>query len=301
MHELLSIAPHVAAALRERKPVVALESTIISHGLPRPRNFEVAMAAEDAIRTEGAVPATLLIRDGKAIVGASEAEIRELAHRNDVTKTSRRDVGFVLASKRWGGTTVSATMQIAHAAGIRVFATGGIGGAHRGDPWDISADLTELARTPVAVICAGAKSILDLPRTLEILETYGVPVIGVGTDTFPAFYVRSSGLPVNARIDDPADIAAALDAHWAMGGAGAVIALPLPETSALPADEIERAIVEAERDAANANIRGKELTPFLLAKLAAATSGRSLIANRDLLLANARLAARIAERVRNAL
>ena len=294
MDEFLSIAPHVAAALRERQPVVALESTIISHGLPAPQNFDTAMAAEAVIRDEGAIPATILLRDGRAIVGASEAEIRELATRNEVTKTSRRDVGYVLATKRWGGTTVSATMQIAHAAGIRIFATGGIGGAHRGDPWDISADLTELARTPVAVVCAGAKSILDLPRTLEILETHGVPVIGVGIDTFPAFYVRSSGLPVSARIDEPADIAATLRAHWAMGGAGAVVALPLPESTALSADEIERAIAVAEQEATRAGIRGKELTPFLLAQLAAATSGRSLIANRELLLANARLAAQIA-------
>ncbi|MBX9680777.1 MAG: pseudouridine-5'-phosphate glycosidase [Gemmataceae bacterium] len=294
MDELLSIAPLVAAALRERRPVVALESTIISHGLPAPQNFETAIAAEVVIRSEGAMPATILLRDGRAIVGASEAEVRELATLEDVTKTSRRDVGYVLATKRWGGTTVSATMQIAHAAGIRVFATGGIGGAHRGDPWDISADLTELARTPVAVVCAGAKSILDLPRTLEILETHGVPVIGVGINTFPAFYVRSSGLPVSARIDDPADIAATLRAHWAVGGAGAVIALPLPESSALPADEIEQAIAAAEQEATRARVRGKELTPFLLAKLAASTSGRSLIANRELLLANARLAAQIA-------
>jgi pseudouridine-5'-phosphate glycosidase len=294
MNAMLAVQPHVVAALRERQAVVALESTIVSHGLPWPQNFEAAMAAEQAIRDENAVPATILLRDGKAVVGASEGEIRELATRGDVIKASRRDLGHAIALRRWGGTTVSATMQIAHAAGIRVFATGGIGGAHRGNAWDISADLTELARTPIAVVCAGAKSILDLPRTLEILETHGVPVIGVGTDTFPAFYVRSSGLPVSARIDEPADIAAMLHAHWAMGGAGAVIALPLPEASSLPADEIERAIVEAEREAATANIRGKELTPYLLAKLAATTSGRSLLANRELLVANARLAARIA-------
>src|SRR5205085_1295192 len=195
--------PEVAAALREGRPVVALESTLIAHGLPWPLNLETAREAEAAVRAEGAVPATIAVWQGRPTVGLDAGRLEELARRRDVLKASRRDLAAAVAQGRTAATTVSATMFLAHRAGVRVFATGGIGGAHRGDAWDVSADLTELGRTPVAVVCAGAKSILDLPRTLEILETEAVPVVGYGTDQFPAFYVHSSGEPVSARVESP--------------------------------------------------------------------------------------------------
>src|SRR5689334_18902286 len=226
---LLDVRPEVATALREGRPVVALESTLIAHGLPRPRNLDTARQAESVVRQEGVVPATIAVLRGIPTIGLSDAELCELADADGVLKASSRDLGMVVAQKRTAATTVAATMLLAHRAGIRVFATGGIGGVHRGaeQTGDVSADLTELARTPVAVVCAGAKSILDLPRTLAMLETLAVPVVGYGTDEFPAFYVRSSGLPLSARVDSPGEAAALLSAHWALGGAGVVLTQPL--------------------------------------------------------------------------
>ncbi|HKI38315.1 MAG TPA: pseudouridine-5'-phosphate glycosidase [Gemmataceae bacterium] len=293
--ELLDVRPEVAAALRDSRPVVALESTLIAHGLPRPLNLETARLAEDVVRQEGGVPATIAVLRGVPTIGLGAAELQELAEADGVLKASTRDLATAVAKKRTAATTVAATMWLAHRAGIKVFATGGIGGVHRGaaETGDVSADLTELARTPVAVVCAGAKSILDLPRTLEMLETLSVPVVGYETDEFPAFYVRSSGLPLPARVDSPDEAAALLSAHWALGRAGVVLARPL-DTLALGWEEFEAALAEAERQAARQGVRGPALTPFLLARLAEITGGRTLRANQALIVANARLAAQVA-------
>lgn len=292
----LTIAPEVAEALHAGRPVVALESTVIAHGLPRPTNLEVARRCEAVIREEGAVPATVGIISGEVVVGLNDDQIRTLALAEGVRKVSRRDFGIAIARREHGATTVSGTMIAAHLAGIRVFATGGIGGVHRGDADDVSADLPELASTPVAVVCAGAKSILDLPRTLEYLETAGVPVLGYQTDTFPAFYAVSSGLPVDARVETPEEAAAMISARWALGLEGGVlVAVPPPADLALPSDEMEAAIAEALRAAEEAGVRGKALTPFLLARVGEATAGRSLTVNIALLEQNARVAAHLAE------
>lgn len=294
---LLDVRPPVADALLARRPVVALESTLIAHGLPWPANVETARAAEDAVRAEGAVPATIAVLAGRPTIGLWPDEIEHLARAAGVRKASRRDLGAAVAQKATAATTVSATMALAHLAGVRVFATGGIGGVHPlrpGAPPDVSADLIELGRTPVAVVCAGAKSILDLPATLEVLETLGAPVVGYGTDEFPAFYLRSSSRPVAARVDSPAEAAALLRAHWALGGAGVVLALPLPAGRALEPEEWVGALAVAEESAEAADVRGPALTPFLLAQLAELTEGRTLLANRELIVANARLAAAVA-------
>jgi pseudouridine-5'-phosphate glycosidase len=292
----LDVRPDVASALREGRPVVALESTLIAHGLPRPLNLEVARRVEDMVRQEGAVPATIAVLRGVPTVGVSDRELEELALAEGVLKASSRDLAVATAQKRTAATTVAATMRLAHRAGIRVFATGGIGGVHRGaaETWDVSADLAEMARTPVAVVCAGAKSILDLPRTLEVLETLAVPVIGYGTEDFPAFYVRSSGLALGARVDSPSEAARFLVDHWSLGGAGLVLATPLDAAAALDRDDFEAALAEADRQAAAQGVRGPALTPFLLARLAEITGGRTLKANQALVLANARLAAQVA-------
>jgi pseudouridine-5'-phosphate glycosidase len=292
----LQMHPEVAAALEAARPVVALESTLITHGLPWPHNLETAHAAEAAVRSEGAVPATIAVLQGTLRVGLDSAELEALAKSKDVLKASRRDLAIAVAGGRTAATTVAATMFLSHRAGIRLFATGGIGGAHRdsGQSWDISADLGELARTPVAVVCAGAKSILDIPRTLEILETNGVPVAGYGTDDFPAFYVRSSGQRVNARVDTPEHAAALLGAHWELDGAGVVLAQPIAPEAALEAPEFEEALQRAEKMAADAKVRGAAVTPFLLARLAEITEGKTLRANQALVIANARLAAQVA-------
>ncbi|MGK9167069.1 pseudouridine-5'-phosphate glycosidase [Inquilinus limosus] len=298
MNRFLAIAPEVSAALAAGRPVVALESTIISHGMPYPQNLEMARRVEAIIREEGAVPATIAVADGRIHVGLDDVLLRRLTTAKDVAKLSRRDMGAILASDGLGATTVAATMIGAHLAGIRVFATGGIGGVHRGaeTSFDISADLEELARTPVAVVCAGAKSILDLPKTLEYLETRGVPVIGYGTDTLPAFFCRSSGLPLALRRDTPEEVAAVLAAQAALGlPAGAVIANPIPEARALPEAEIDAAIAGALADAEREGIAGKAVTPYLLARIVALTEGRSLTANIALVEHNARVAARIAK------
>lgn len=305
----LNVAAEVTAALAAGQPVVALESTLIAHGLPWPANLETAWEAEAAVRAGGAVPATIAVWHGVPTVGLSAQQIEELARAGGVLKASRRDLGAAVALKQLAATTVSATMALAHAAGVRVFATGGIGGVHRqpgtlcatphGATWDVSADLTELSRTPVLVVCAGAKSILDLPRTLEVLETLGVPVLGYQTDEFPAFYLRAvrPALPVSARVKSAAQAAAVFAAHTRMGGGGAVLAQPCPEDAAVPVEIFDAALGEAERAAMAAGVRGPKLTPFLLARLAELTGGRALIANRALIVNNARLAAEVATEV----
>jgi pseudouridine-5'-phosphate glycosidase len=291
----LSVSPDVAAALRERRPVVALESSLIAHGLPPPQNLQAARLVEQVIREEGAMPVTIAVIQGEPTVGLRDDLLEQLAQpKVPVLKLSRRDLPVAMAQRKTGATTVAATMHLAHCAGIRVFATGGIGGVHRGDPSDVSADLIELSRTPLAVVCAGAKTILDVRRTLEMLETLGVPVIGYGTDEFAGFSVRSSGEPVSASVDTVAEAAALLAAHWQLGGAGAVVAQPLPAEQALSAAEFEAALQIAEERAAAQKVRGPKLTPFLLAQLADLTKGKTLAANVALVEANARLAAQIA-------
>lgn len=294
--DYLTIAPHVSEALDAGQPVVALESTVISHGLPRPHNLETARQMETAIREAGAVPATVGLIHGQIVVGCNDDQLRTLALAEDVRKVSRRDFPIAIARREHGATTVAGTMIAAYLAGIHVFATGGIGGVHRGDADDVSADLPELAMTSVAVVCAGAKSILDLPRTLEYLETAGVPVLGYGTDTFPAFYAASSGLPVDARVDGPAGAAAIIRAKWEMGLQGAVlVTVPPPAHVALLAGDVDEAVEAALRDAAASGITGKALTPYLLGRVSELTAGRSLETNIALLVQNARIAAEIAQ------
>lgn len=299
--EFFDLDPEIRSALLNGKPVVALESTVITHGLPRPMNLQTAQGMETAVRQAGAIPATIALLDGKIHIGLPLAKLERLAAATDAVKVSRRDLGAALARRAVGGTTVSATMVAAHMAGIRVFATGGIGGVHRGDRGDVSADLPELARTPVAVVCAGAKSILDLPRTIEWLETAGVPVIGWGTDDFPAFFSRSSGLPVRLRVDDPSEIAATLKAQWGIGlSTGALVTVPIPEQDALAPEIVESALERAEAEADSAAVFGAERTPFLLSRLVELTGGASLQANIALLLNNARHAALLAQALASA-
>ena len=291
----LTLSLEVAEAIEAGRPVVALESTLIAHGLPWPANLETARGAEAAVRAVGAIPATIAVWFGAPTVGLSALQLEELARSSVVLKASRRDLGAAVGSKRLAATTVSATMALAHAAGIRVFATGGIGGVHRGEDLDISADLGELARTPVLVVCAGAKSILDVPRTLEVLETLAVPVLGYRTDAFPEFYVHSARrLPVSSRVETPNEAAGAFAAHVRMGGRGAILAQPCPEDVTIPETEFLEAFERAEREARKQEIRGAKLTPFLLARIAALTGGRTLAANRVLVANNARLAAEVA-------
>ena len=298
LDNFLDIAPDVAEALHNAQPVVALESTIISHGMPYPRNVETALAVEQAVRDHGATPATIALLGGKLKAGLTEDEIAGLGKRgDDVIKTSRRDLAFVVSAKATGATTVAATMIIAAMAGIRVFATGGIGGVHRGaeESLDISADLEELARTDVAVVCAGIKSVLDIGRSLEYLETRGVPVVGYQTNELPAFYTRSSGHAVDHRADSAAEIAKLIRTKSDINlKGGLVIANPIPEEHALHNEEIDAVIDSAIEEMNRQGITGKDTTPFLLAKIASETGGRSLNANIELVLNNARLAADIA-------
>jgi len=292
----LAVSPEVAAALAGRRPVVALESTIVAHGMPWPRNFETAQALEGELRGQGVVPATIAVLDGKLCVGLDAAGLERLATDKAIGKASRRDLAGLVARRESGATTVSATMLIAAMAGIPVFATGGIGGVHRGveSTMDVSADLYELARTPVAVVCAGAKSILDIPKTLELLESLGVPVIGYRTAEFPAFYARSSGRPVDRRCETPEEIARLLAAQLRLKLGGMLIANPIPAEHALDAAEMERVIAEATRAAAAEGIGGHALTPYLLARRNAATGGASLAANVMLARNNANLAGAVA-------
>ncbi len=294
--DALAVSAEVASALAARMPVVALESTIVAHGMPYPRNLETARTLETDLRALGAVPATIAVLDGKLRVGLDAADLERLATDTSVAKASRRDLASLVAARASGATTVAATMAIAAMAGIRVFATGGIGGVHRGveATMDISADLYELARTPVAVVCAGAKSILDIPRTLELLESLGVPVLGYRTDEFPAFYASTSGRRVDRRCDTPDAVAAILAAQAGLGFGGVLVANPIPPEHALDAQEMERTIAAAVGEADAAGIGGHALTPFLLRRLNEATGGRSLDANVALVRANVRLAGEIA-------
>lgn len=292
----MKILPEVQAALDADRAVVALESTLITHGLPQPVNLEVARKLEYIVHEVGASAATIAIIEGEIHVGLDGDSLEYLAHATDVSKVSRRDLPIVTTQAKDGSTTVAATMWIAAKAGIRVFATGGIGGVHRGHPFDVSADLPELAQTQVAVVCAGAKAILDLPLTLEWLETHGVPVLGYQCDEFPAFYSRSSGLPVDARVDTAAQAAAIIATKWKMGLEGGVlVAVPVPAEHALDAEASEAAIEEALRVAEERGIRGKVLTPFLLERINEVTAGESQRANVALLENNARVATEIAK------
>ncbi len=291
----LHISNEVHAALTDQQPIVALESTVISHGLAYPTNVEAALHCEAAVRAAGVVPATLGIINGDIRVGLDKDAIELLATSKDVAKVSRRDLGLVTALKQHGGTTVATTLMIAAWAGIRVFSTGGFGGVHRGDALDISADLPELSRQSMVLVCAGAKSILDVPRTLEYLETHGVPVVGYQTNTFPAFYSRTSPYRVTQRIDDVQQIAVVAKAHAALNLGSVVVAVPLPEDVALPADEMERAVENALSAANEQGIVGKDITPFMLAYISDLTAGRSITANVALLEQNAHIAAQIAK------
>ncbi len=298
MNKYLDISPEVQQALAEGRPVVALESTIISHGMPYPKNVETAMLVEQTIRDNGAVPATIAILGGRLKAGLSPEEIEYLGKSGRaVAKVSRRDLPVIVARGADGATTVTTTMMIAHMAGISVFATGGIGGVHRGaeTTMDISADLEELAQTPVMVVCAGAKAILDLGLTLEYLETKGVPVIGYGTDELPAFYTRESGLGVDARVDTPEELAAMFTAQRGMGlKTGMLVTNPIPAEYAMDKATIDAAIDQAMRELREQGVHGKETTPFLLARVVELTGGDSLESNIQLVLNNARLASKTA-------
>ena len=297
-HPYLDIHPDVAQAIAEQRPVVALESTIISHGMPYPQNVATALQVEAEVRAHGAVPATIAIIKGRLKAGLTAAEIETLGQTGrSVVKVSRRDMPFIVAAGATGATTVAATMIIAAMAGIRVFATGGIGGVHRGaqQSFDVSADLQELAQTPVAVVCAGAKSILDLGLTLEYLETHGVPVIGYQTPWLPAFFTRDSAFKVDYQLDSAQAIAQVMHAKWAMNlHGGLVVANPIPEAFAMPRAAIDAAVEQALQEAQQQHISGKESTPFLLARVCELTGGDSLASNIQLVLNNARLAAAIA-------
>ncbi|MFW5642176.1 MAG: pseudouridine-5'-phosphate glycosidase [Roseicyclus sp.] len=295
--ELLDYSAEVAAARAEGRAVVALESTIITHGMPWPGNLETARAVEAAVRDEGAVPATVAVMGGRIRVGLSEEDLAALARARDVAKLSRADLAVCLARGDLGATTVAATMIAARLAGISVFATGGIGGVHRGaeESFDISADLRELAQTPVSVVAAGAKAILDLPKTLEVLETLGVPVIAVGQDAFPAFWSRDSGLAAPLRMDSAAEIARAHRMRAALGlPGGQLVANPIPPEAEIPSEVLEPLVARAQDAAEAEGIRGKAVTPYLLQRLFEMTEGRTLEANIALVLNNARFAARIA-------
>jgi pseudouridine-5'-phosphate glycosidase len=291
------LATEVADALRSNIPVVALESTLITHGLPWPANAETALAMEQAVREAGAVPATIAVLGGTITVGVSTKAIERLASRpfGSVRKCSRRDLPIAVARREDASTTVAGTMIVAHQAGIRVFGTGGIGGVHRGAPFDVSADLIELGRTPIAVVCAGAKAILDVPATLEVLETHGVPIVGLGTDTLPGFYARSCGLPIDARVDTPAEAAAIVEAAHRLGAQHAVlIVVPVPEEAAFSNADAETAILRATTDAEVRGIKGKAVTPFMLQRVAELTGGATRAANIALLVNSARHAGLIA-------
>jgi len=296
---LLDVRPEVVDALRVRRPVVALESTLIAHGLPWPLNLETARAAETEVRRQGAIPATIAVLGGTPTVGVSNDELELLAHGEGVRKAGRRDIAPAITARATAATTVSGTLGLAYLAGIRVLATGGIGGVHphsgpEWEPADISSDILELSRVPVGVVCAGAKSILDLRATLEALETHSVPVVGYGTDNFPAFYLRGSGWQVSARVESAEEAALLFNAHWQLGGAGVVLARPVDDEVALDPDDFDAALSKAKTQAARGAIRGPALTPYLLARVAEHTSGRSLQANHALVIANAGLAARVA-------
>lgn len=294
---MFSLSPVIAQTLQQRRAVVALESTVIAHGLPFPHNLETARACETAVRESGAEPATIGIIAGQPVIGLTEDQVQKLASHGSVAKVNFSNLGACLAQNRWGATTVASTLHFAQMAGIKVFATGGIGGVHRGgsDSFDISADLNALARYPVVTVCAGAKAILDLPKTMEVLETLGVPVVGYQTDELPAFYSRSSGIKLDLRADAGEEIAAIAEKHWQLGFSTSVLVVaPVPTDAEVLAEEIQSEIEEALTAAASAGISGKAVTPFLLSRIASRTEGRALRANIALLKNNARIAGEIA-------
>ncbi len=295
-HPNFSLAPEVRHALNFGAPIVALESTVITHGLPQPQNLQLARDMEKQALAHGATPATIALLDGKIHIGLTDADLLRLSEAPAPLKVSHRDFATAIVKKLNGGTTVAGTLFAANMAGIQVFATGGIGGVHKESAFDISTDLQALAHTPLIVVCAGAKAILDLPATLEYLETMGVPVIGYQTDEFPAFYSRESGLKVSARLDTPKEIAEFAKAHWNLGFKSAVLVTnPIPETSAIPQSALEPLIAQASQEAIAQGIHGQQLTPFLLARISELTQGKALKANLALLLNNAKLAAEIAK------
>ncbi len=288
-------SPDVAKARQLKAPLVALETTVVTHGLPYPQNVELARDMEAQVRAHGATPATIAVLEGMIQVGLNDTQLDSLTQQDELLKISRRDYATALARKLSGGTTVAGTLIAAAAAGIQVFATGGIGGVHRSPEFDISTDLQELSRTPVIVVCAGAKAILDLAATLEYLETMGVPVVGYKTDEFPAFYSLSSGLPVSVRCDSPDEVADLAKAHWSLGiNSALLVVVPPPTEVALPVEEVEISINQALFEAEEQGIRGQEATPFLLGRVSELTGQASLKANLGLLLNNARVAAKIA-------
>jgi len=294
---MFSLSPAVAAALNEHQPVVALESAFIAHGLPPPDNLMTARACEQAIKDSGALPATIGIVAGHVVIGLNAEQLSEIAAGREVFKVNPANLAQVIARRKWGATTVAASLHFAHMAGIRVFATGGIGGVHRGgsDSYDISADLGALARYPVITVCSGAKAILDLPKTLELLETMGVPVVGYQTGEFPAFYSRSSGLKLDLVAENVDEVIAYANAHWQAGFSSAVlIAMPVPQEYQIPREEIEGPIDEVLSEAAEQGIKGKALTPFLLSRISERTGGLALRTNQALLRNNAEIAGKIA-------
>jgi len=298
MHPFLNIAPEVAQALSEQRPVVALESTVIAHGLPRPQNLETAHRLQQAVRDAGAIPATIAIISGKLTVGLSDGELQLLAEKTDIRKISTRDISIAVAQGWDGATTVASTLWIAHRAGIKVFATGGIGGVHRGSLPDISADLPELARTPIVVVCSGAKIVLDLPATREWLETHAITVVGYQCDELPAFYSRASGLRVDARADDADTVARIFRAQRDLGIESALLlGVPVTAKFEVPAEELQQVLTTALEDAEWKGITGPELTPFLLRQMAERSGGATLRANIALLENNARVAAAIASAI----
>jgi pseudouridine-5'-phosphate glycosidase len=291
----LTISPEIARALNFGTPVVALESTVITHGLPQPQNLELARDMEQQVRDNDAIPATVALLDGEIRIGLSDEELIRFSESESTLKVSLRDFATAIVKKKNGGTTVAGTMFAAQLAGIKVFATGGIGGVHKESAFDISTDLRALAEIPMIVVCAGAKAILDLPATLEYLETMGVPVIGYQTDEFPAFYSRESGLNVSARLDSPEEVAAFAQAHWKLGMRSAMLVTnPVPETESISKSEMEPMILKASAEAIEQGIHGQALTPFLLSRISELSEGKSLRTNLALLLNNARLAALIA-------
>jgi len=293
--DYLRYSPEISQAQQKKAPLVALESTVLTHGLPCPQNLQLAQDMDAQVRQYGATPATIAVLDGVIQVGLNEDQLDFLVKAEGLLKVSRRDFATAIAKKESGGTTVAGTLIAAHAAGIQVFATGGIGGVHRQPAYDVSTDLQELARTPVIVVCAGAKAILDLPATLEYLETMGVPVVGYQTDEFPAFYSHSSGLPVSVRADSPEEVVDIANAHWGLGLNSAIlVTVPPPRESALPVGDVEKAIEQALLEADESGVRGQASTPFLLSRVSELTGQASLKANLALLLNNARVAAEIA-------
>lgn len=288
------LSTEVAAARKAGKPIVALESTVITHGLPQPQNLVLAREMEAIVRAGGAIPATIAVMGGRICVGLSDQELELLAGDARASKASSRDLAALVAAKGNGGTTVAGTLRAAALAGIGVFATGGMGGVHRGSQWDVSADLYELARQPLVLVSAGVKAILDIPATLEVFETLGVPVVGYGTNLFPAFYSASSGQPTSARVDTPAQAAELARTHWELGGGGVLLANPVPADDAIPNADVEQWIAAAHAEAEQQGIRGQAVSPYLLKRVAELSQGRSLQANLALLKNNARLAAEVA-------